>query len=67
LSVDPKLMTDSFTSHVLLPRTLPESGVRLADFNSGLKKLKATPEYAKLLSQVTCPSGWSAIGPGTAK
>ncbi|MES2584803.1 MAG: transporter substrate-binding domain-containing protein [Pseudomonadota bacterium] len=59
LSVDPKQMIDSFTSHVLLPRSLPDSATRMADFNAGLKKLKASPEYARLLSQVTCPSGWS--------
>jgi polar amino acid transport system substrate-binding protein len=59
LSVDPKQMIDTFTSHVLLPRSLNESAARAADFNAGLKKLKASPEYAKLLSQVKCPSGWS--------
>ena len=59
LSVDPKQMIDTFTSHVLLPRSIPESASRAADFNAGLKKLKASPEYAKLLSQVKCPSGWS--------
>ena len=59
LSVDPKQMIDTFTSHVLLPRSINESATRAADFNAGLKKLKASPEYAKLLSQVKCPSGWS--------
>ncbi|MES2949337.1 MAG: transporter substrate-binding domain-containing protein [Pseudomonadota bacterium] len=59
LSVDPKQMTDTFTSHVLLPRSLADSATRAADFNAGLKKLKASPEYAKILSQVKCPSGWS--------
>lgn len=64
LSVDPKQMIDTFTSHVLLPRALAESATRVADFNAGLKKLKASPEYAKLLSQVKCPSGWSGIAAG---
>ncbi len=59
LSVDPKQMIDTFTSHVLLPRSLAESANLVVDFNAGLKKLKASPEYAKLLSQVKCPSGWS--------
>lgn len=64
LSVDPKQMTDTFTSHVLLPRALPDSAARAADFNAGLKKLKATPEYARLVSQVKCPSGWSRTSAG---
>lgn len=64
LSVDPKQMTDTFTSHVLLPRSLAQSESRLADFNAGLKKLKASPEYAKILAQVTCPSGWRGTGAG---
>ncbi|MEO7108564.1 MAG: transporter substrate-binding domain-containing protein [Rhodoferax sp.] len=64
LSVDPKQMTDSFTSHVLFPRSLAKSAVRMADFNAGLKKLRASPEYAKILAQVKCPSGWSTAGVG---
>ena len=64
LSVAPKLMTDSFTSHVLLPRALPGSAARLADFNAGLKKLRATAEYTKLASQVKCPLGWSGTSSG---
>ena len=64
LSVDPKQMMDNFTSHVLLPRSLPESANRTADFNAGLKKLKASPEYARLLAQVKCPSGWSGTAAG---
>lgn len=64
LSVDPKQMIDTFTSHVLLPRSLAESANRVVDFNAGLKKLKASPEYAKLLSQVKCPSGWSGTAAG---
>ena len=64
LSVDPKQMIDTFTSHVLLPRTLAASATRVIDFNAGLKKLKASPEYAKLLSQIKCPTGWSGAAAG---
>lgn len=64
LSVDPKQMMDTFTSHVLLPRALDTSATRVADFNAGLKKLRASPEYTKLLSQVKCPSGWSGSANG---
>lgn len=64
LSVHPKHMIDSFTSHVLLPRALPASANLVVDFNAGLKKLKASPEYNKLLSQVKCPTGWSGAANG---
>ena len=60
LGVAPKLMTESFTTHVLLPRAMPESAARWSDFNAGLKQLKATPEYAHLLAQIRCPSGWGS-------
>ena len=59
LSVHPKLMTDNFTTHLLLPRSRTESAARVADFNAGLKKLRASGEYDKLLAQVSCPTGWS--------
>ena len=64
LSVAPKQMTNTFTSHVLLPRSLAESAARAADFNAGLKKLKASPEYAKIQAQIKCPSGWSGAEAG---
>lgn len=64
LSVHPKQMIDTFTSHVLLPRALPASANLASEFNAGLKKLKASPEYNKLLSQVKCPSGWSGTAAG---
>ncbi len=58
LSAFPKLMTDSFTTHLMLPRRKLESAQRLRDFNAGLQKLRASGEYAKLLGQVNCPTGW---------
>ncbi|WP_338848676.1 ABC transporter substrate-binding protein [Massilia sp. W12] len=58
LATHPKWMTELFTTHVMLPRTRPESAVRIQDFNAGLKKLRASGEYARLLSQVKCPRGW---------
>ncbi|QDL55828.1 substrate-binding periplasmic protein [Rhodoferax aquaticus] len=59
LSAHPKLMTDSFTTHLLLPKARNESATRLAEFNAGLKKLRASGEYNKLLAQVNCPTAWS--------
>ncbi|PXX35353.1 substrate-binding periplasmic protein [Undibacterium pigrum] len=61
LSAHPKLMTDSFTTHLMMSRGLPSSAGRVAAFNAGLKKLRASGEYQKLSSQVNCPQGWSDV------
>lgn len=61
LSAHPKLMTESFTTHVMMTRVLPESAARIAAFNLGLKKLRASGEYGKLLAQVRCPQAWSEV------
>lgn len=63
LSAHAKWMTESFTTHLMLPRTRPESAARLAQFNTGLKKLRESGEYAKLLSGVKCPRGWGQPEP----
>lgn len=59
LSAHLKWMTESFTTHLMLPRSRPESAARMAEFNAGLKKLRESGEYARLLAQVKCPSGWN--------
>ncbi len=58
LSAHPKLMTESFTTHLMLPKRKLESNQRVREFNAGLQKLRASGEYAKLLAQVNCPTGW---------
>ncbi len=58
LSADPKLMTESFTTHLMMSRILPASAARIAAFNLGLKKLKSSGEYDKILGQVSCPDAW---------
>jgi polar amino acid transport system substrate-binding protein len=58
LHVHPRLLTDQFTTHLLLPRVLPGSAALLADFNRGLQRLKASGEHARLLKGVSCPRGW---------
>lgn len=60
LSAHPKLMTESFTTHLMMPRNRTESAARTREFNEGLKKLRASGEYAKLLAQINCPSAWHA-------
>ncbi|MDC7717745.1 transporter substrate-binding domain-containing protein [Vogesella sp. DC21W] len=58
LQVHPRLLTDRFTTHLLLPRRQPASAALLADFNRGLQQLKASGEHARLLKGVGCPRGW---------
>lgn len=59
LTAHPKLMTDAFTTHLMLPRKRVESSARMQDFNQGLKYLKDSGRHSQLLSQVSCPTGWS--------
>lgn len=61
LSAHPKLMTESFTTHLMMSRGLAVSAGRISAFNNGLKKLRASGEYQKLSSKVSCPQGWSDV------
>lgn len=61
LAAHPRLMTDSFTTHVIFPKDKPASARLLADFNRGLKRLKETPEYGQLKANVRCPSSWAIL------
>ncbi len=67
LRAHPKLMTDKFTTHLMLPRKLPDSRARVLAFNIGLKKLYDSGEHTKLMSQVRCPSSWSEVTVGMPK
>lgn len=58
LTAHPKLMTETFTTHLMLPRKRTQSNARMQAFNQGLKQLKDTGRHAQLLSQVSCPTGW---------
>ena len=60
LTAHPKLMTDTFTTHLMLPRKRAESGARMQAFNQGLKHLKDSGRHVQLLSQVSCPTAWGA-------
>lgn len=59
----PKPLNDQFTTHVLFPRGKPASPSLLADFNRGLKQLRASKEYAQLLQSVKCPGTLKASVP----
>lgn len=57
----PKLMTDSFTTHVLFPPARPQSKLFQDAFNRGLKQLRSSGEYARLVrGKVQCPAHWPA-------
>lgn len=59
LAAHPRLLTDSFSTHLILPPQLPRSPALLHDFNQGLKKLKENGAHARLLKAAPCPSGWA--------
>jgi len=59
LAAHPRLLTDSFSTHLILPPQLPRSAGLLSDFNQGLKKLKDSGVHARLLKAAPCPSGWA--------
>ncbi|MFC4160482.1 substrate-binding periplasmic protein [Chitinimonas lacunae] len=61
LRAHPRPMTESFTTHLLLPRSRPDSLLLLQAFNGGLKKLYESGEHAQLLKQIRCPNGWSDV------
>jgi polar amino acid transport system substrate-binding protein len=58
LAADPKLMAESFTTHLMMNRTQSDNANTLADFNAGLKKLRESGEYARLLEKSPCPESW---------
>ncbi|MCV2360418.1 MULTISPECIES: substrate-binding periplasmic protein [Roseateles] len=55
----PRLLTDSFSTHLILPPQQPRSAALLADFNRGLKALRDSGEHARLLQTVQCPPSWA--------
>lgn len=58
LVVHPKRMTDNFSTHVLFPKGKPASETLREDFNRGLARLRASPEYRQLLqAPIGCPAG----------
>ncbi|WP_374437339.1 substrate-binding periplasmic protein [Inhella sp.] len=61
LAAHPRPMTDLFSTHVIFPKDKARSEQLRADFNRGLKKLRETPEYNKLRTNVRCPSSWAVV------
>ncbi|WP_310387206.1 substrate-binding periplasmic protein [Roseateles sp.] len=56
----PRLLTDTFTTHLILPPQQPRSAGLLSDFNRGLKALRESGEHARLLQTVQCPASWAS-------
>ena len=54
LRAHPKLLTDKFTTHLMLSEKLPQSAERMKAFNRGLALLKKSKDYAALLSYPQC-------------
>lgn len=54
LRAHPRLLTDHFTTHLMLSEKLPASAARMQDFNRGLALLKKTPAYAQALQISDC-------------
>lgn len=60
-AIHPRPMTDSFSTHVLFPPGRPQSKTLLEAFNRGLRQLRSSGEYPKLVKgQVACPAHWPA-------
>lgn len=53
----PRLITENFTTHLMLPKALPQSAARLDAMNKGLAALRASGEYRRLLDPPECKAG----------
>lgn len=54
LRAHPKLLTNQFTTHLMLSEKLPQSAERMKAFNRGLAQLKKSKDYAALLQYPQC-------------
>ena len=54
LRAHPKLLTNQFTTHLMLSEKLPQSAERMKAFNRGLAQLKKSKDYAALLHYPQC-------------
>lgn len=54
LRAHPKLLTNQFTTHLMLSEKLPQSAERIKAFNRGLAQLKKSKDYAALLQYPQC-------------
>jgi len=54
LRAHPRLLTDQFTTHLMLSQKLPQSAQRMKAFNQGLRAVKKSSQYAERLLQPGC-------------
>ena len=54
LRAHPKMLTNQFTTHLMLSKKIPESAERMAAFNLGLAQLKKSKDYAAMLRYPEC-------------
>jgi len=54
LRAHPKLLTNQFTTHLMLSEKLPQSAERMKAFNAGLAQLKKSKDYAAALHYPQC-------------
>lgn len=54
LRAHPKLLTNQFTTHLMLSDKLPQSAERMKAFNRGLAQLKKSKDYAVMLQHPRC-------------
>jgi len=54
LRAHPRLLTDQFTTHLMLSKKLPQSAQRMKAFNQGLRVVQKSPIYSERLVQPGC-------------
>ncbi len=54
LRAHPRLLTNQFTTHLMLSKKIPESAERMKAFNLGLAQLKKSKDYAAMLRYPEC-------------
>ena len=60
----PRLFVPDFTTHLMMSEKLPESARRMEAFNRGLKALRQSGDYGKILQQQPCAADLAQAAPG---
>lgn len=57
IAAHPRLITETFTSHLMLSKLRPDSAERMQRFNRGLAQLRSSGQYQKLVGGIECRAG----------
>ncbi|WP_173122981.1 transporter substrate-binding domain-containing protein [Pseudaquabacterium terrae] len=57
IAANPKLITEVFTTHLMLSKRLPDSAARMQRFNRGLAQLRSSGQYQRLVGSIECRAG----------